>query len=157
MSGGDWDELLDEAREAAESGGVPASAGELIEIGPGEAFTGRHRGQEPEWGKSGAYLAWDDDDEPRFLWGCYSLDREFKREQPAVGARIAIWRGPNYKSRYDDEGEATGLRYGLACEPCPDPLPEGGAPEADDAVPFLCPGGSDSHAVPAAVAGIAST
>jgi hypothetical protein len=127
------DDLLRRARQNAESGGgVPESAGELIELNVGESFTGRHRGSERDWGKSGAYLAWDEDGEPRFIWGCYRLDEEYKREQPAIGDGVGIHRGVNYKTRYDDDGEASGLNYGLAVEPCDEPLPGGSPREPDD-------------------------
>jgi hypothetical protein len=148
------DDLLRRARQNAERGGLPTSAGELIEIQPGGTFTGRHRGREAEWGKSGAYLVWAEDDEPGYLWGCYTLDQEYEREQPAVGARVAIWRGPNYRTRYDDEGEASGLNYGLACERCDDPLPDA---DGDDEFPFLCPAGSVNRSAPTVAVGTAQT
>jgi hypothetical protein len=119
------DDLLRRARQSAESSGVPGSAGELIELELGEGFSGRHRGREPEWGMGqyGAWLAWDDDGEPRFIWGCYRLNEEYEREQPAIGDRVGIHRGANYKTRFDDDGEASGLNYGLATQACDEPLP----------------------------------
>ena len=133
------DDLLRRARQNAESGTVPESAGERIELEVEETFTGRHRGREPEWGKgnSGAWLAWDDDGEPRFIWGCHRLNQEYEREQPAIGDRVVIHRGVNYKTRFDSAGEATGLTYGLAKEPCDEPLPGSGDQDTPgDDVPF---------------------
>jgi hypothetical protein len=63
------DDLLQKARQNAESSGVPESAGELIGLAVGEDFSGRRRGREADWGKGqyGAWLAWDDDGGPRFI------------------------------------------------------------------------------------------
>jgi hypothetical protein len=126
----DFDDLIARAQDNAERGGVPADAGELLEIEIGETFTGRHRGHEPDWGKSGARLGWDDAGEPVFIWDCYSLTEEYEREQPNLGDRIAIHRRPNYKTQFDAEGDARGRKYGLACEPCDEPLP------GQDGIPF---------------------
>jgi hypothetical protein len=128
------EDLLRLAMQNAESSGVPESAGEQIVLAVGEDFSGRHRGREADWGMGqyGAWLAWDDDGEPRFIWGCYRLNEEYEREQPAIGNRIGIHRAANYKTRFDDDGESSGLNYGLATEPCDDPLPRTGSGEPDD-------------------------
>lgn len=126
------------AKSAAESsGGVVAEFwGELIEIEVGGDFSGRYRGHD-EGGRSGAHLFWDDEGEERFIWGSYRLDQEFEREQPAVGAQVVIYRSSNYKTRFDKEGEATGLSYGIATEPSADPLPGNPASSAtDEGIPF---------------------
>jgi hypothetical protein len=126
------DDLRRRAKQNANSGGVPESAGELVELEVGDDFVGRHRGSGPNWGKGkyGAWLTWDEDGKPRFIWGCYRLNEEYEREQPAVGDRIVIHRSANYSSQYDEPGEATGLTYGLAKGPCDEPLPD------TDEIPF---------------------
>jgi hypothetical protein len=149
------DDLLRRARQNAErSGGVPESAGELIGFEVGDDFSGRHRGREPNWGMGeyGVWLVWDDDGEPRFIWGCYRLNEEYEREQPAIGDRVVIHRGVNYKTRFDDEREASGLNYGLATEPCDEPLPDA---DGDDGIPFLCPAGSVTRSASPVVVGTA--
>jgi hypothetical protein len=120
MSG--WDELAARAIEAAESGRVPASWGERIDVPAGGVFRGRYR-EHDDGGNSGAYLLWDEDGRECFLYGCVSLDREMKREHPDVGHRVVISRGENYKTKFDAEGEATGRNYGVAAEPSDEPLP----------------------------------
>jgi hypothetical protein len=135
----DWDDLIDRARQASSGTTVPEDWGELIEIEVGAHFAGRHRGH-GEGGKSGAWLAWDETGEPRFIWGCYRLDQEYGRVSPTVGDTIVIFRSENYKTRHDADGETTGLGYGLAVEPNNAALPEGGdepaAAGADDEFPF---------------------
>jgi hypothetical protein len=124
VSGDGWDELERRAQESAESGGVPAGWGSKIDLDVGDTFRGRHRGHE-EGGKSGGWLAWDADGEPRYIWGCASLDREYDREQPNVGDDVAIVRSENYRTRFDDpDDDPTGLSYGVATRENKSPLPE---------------------------------
>jgi hypothetical protein len=140
-------DLIGRARAASEGGAVPEEWGELIELEVGDHFVGRHRGHD-DGGKSGAWLAWDEDGAERFVRGCYRLDQEYAKAEPTIGDDIAIFRGPNYKTRFDDDGGASGLGYGLAVERNDAPLPEA----SDDGIPFLCRGGNDTlSAVAAAV------
>jgi hypothetical protein len=146
------DDLHNRARESAKGFVVPDEFGEQVEIQVGEFFEGRHRGF-GEGGKQGAWLAWDADDQPVFLWNCYRLQQGYDRESPSIGDRVVIFRDDDYHTQYDEPDEATGLGYGVACEPCSDPLPENGAPEVDDGIPFLCPAGSVTRSASPAVAG----
>jgi hypothetical protein len=123
--------LEERAKQAAESGAIPASWGESIEIEVGDSFRGRFRGHD-DGGRSGAWLFWDTAGDERFLWGSYRLDREFERESVPIGAKVVVYRAENYSSQYDDEGEATGLSYGIAWEESSDPLLEGGEDEDED-------------------------
>jgi hypothetical protein len=120
----DWDDLIERARENAESGGgAPPEWGERIALDIDEAIRGRHRGHE-EGGKSGAYLLWDTDEEARYIWGCASLDREYDREQPAVGDDVVIARKENYRTQYDaPDDDPSGLSYGVATRKNEGPLP----------------------------------
>jgi hypothetical protein len=123
MSRDGWDELIERAKESAQGGGVPANWGSKVELEPGDTFRGRHRGHE-EGGKSGAYLFWDTDQEERFIWGCASLDREYEREQPSLGADVVVVREENYRTRFDDpEDEPSGLSYGVATRENNEPVP----------------------------------
>jgi hypothetical protein len=115
-------DLIARAQRSAAGAEVPVEWGELIEIAVGGHFLGRHRGH-GDGGRSGAWLAWDVAGNKRFIWGNYRLDQEYAREGPAIGDTVAIVRGPNYKTRFDDDGEASGLGFGLAIEPSSAPLP----------------------------------
>jgi hypothetical protein len=134
MSDG-WDELEQRARTSAESGGTPAEWGLRIDLEVGETFRGRDRGGWVEGGKSGAYLLWDLDGVERFIWSCASLAREYDRELPSLGADVVISRSENYRTKYDDEdGEPTGLSYGVATRANDSPLP--GAEDGQDVEPL---------------------
>jgi hypothetical protein len=129
--------LLARAKESSEGAVVPAEWGEVVELEEdcGEFF-GRYRGTAADSAfKSAVILLWDEDNAERFIWTCARLDKELERVSPAIGATIAIFRGPNYESKHDKaEGrEPTGLGYGVACESNDAPIP--GA-DADDGIPF---------------------
>jgi hypothetical protein len=130
------DDLIARAKAASEGAVLPDEWGKLIELlEDGDAFVGRYRGTDSADGfKSSAYLFWDEDDELRFLWSCYRLDQEFEREPASLGDTVAIFRGQNYWTRFDDAGEATGLSYGIAVEKNAAPLPV--RPEPDGDIPF---------------------
>jgi hypothetical protein len=138
------DHLVVRARENSEGPTVPGTWGELIEIEIGASFVGRYRGTDTAEGfKSAAYLLWDEEDAPRFIYACARLDTEFSRESPAVGATVAIFRSENYESQYDraSDREPTGLAYGVATEPNAAPVPaeSSGSPGRlgpDDDLPF---------------------
>lgn len=131
------DDLLARARESSEGAVVPADWGEVVELEEdGGEFYGRYRGTaaDPAF-KSAVVLLWDEDGGERFMWTNVRLDRELERESPAIGATIAIFRGPNYETKHDraEGGEPTGLGLGVACEQNDAPLP--GADDGDD-IPF---------------------
>jgi hypothetical protein len=135
-----WDELVERAKGSAQGGGTPAEWGTKIDLEVGETFRGRHRGHE-EGGKSGAYLAWDTEQQERFIWACAALDREYDRERPGLGDDVAIAREGNYRTRFDDPGdEPTGLSYGVATRTNSEPLPElatdASEPAGPDDIPF---------------------
>jgi hypothetical protein len=147
-------DLRARAKESEKGFIVPDEWGEQVQLEVGGYFEGRHRGF-AEGGKTGAWLAWDSTGGLCFIWNCYRLQQGYDREKPNIGDRVVIFRDSDYRTKYDDEGEASGLGFGLACEPCSDPLPESGAPEDDDGIPFLCLGGSVSRSAASAVAGTA--
>jgi hypothetical protein len=124
------DDLHGRARESAKGFVVPDEWGEQVQLEVGGYFDGRHRGWSDE-GKSGAWLLWDGDGEPCFIWSNFRLRQAYEREKPNVGDRVVVFRDENYHTQYDEPGEATGLGYGAACEPCGDPLPDFG-----DGIPF---------------------
>jgi hypothetical protein len=145
--------LRKRARDSAQGFVAPPTWGEQIQLEVDEFFDGRHREWTDEGGRSGAWLLWNEVGEPCFIFGCYRLRQAFEREKPNLGDRVSIYRDENYHSSYDEPGEATGLGYGAACEPCNDPPPESDAPEDDDGIPFLCRAGSVTRSVsPAAAA-----
>ena len=119
------DDLISRAKERAETPPTPEEWGYRIAIDEGKSFVGRWRDEtkDEENNDRPIYLFWDDDGEPCFSRHYASLERELKREDPAVGATVVIYRGDNYKTQYDDEGEASGQSYGVTTEPNDDPLP----------------------------------
>jgi hypothetical protein len=130
------DDLHNRAREAAKGFVVPAEWGTAVDLEVGNFFDGRFRGHSDE-GRSGAWLVWDEAAAFRFFWGCARLDQGFA-EVP-IGATISVYRDENYTTRFDDEGEASGLSYGVSSEPCSDPLPGSDEPRDDkqeDDIPF---------------------
>jgi hypothetical protein len=137
MTGLGWDDLVARAQQSADSGGTPEEWGLRIDLEPGETFRGRHRGYE-DGGKSGAYLAWDEEGAERFIWSCASLVREYDRERPEVGADVAIVRTENYRTQYDDPtDEPSGKSYGVATRENKSPLPGSSSqPAGGDDIPF---------------------
>jgi hypothetical protein len=127
------DDLVGQARDAAHRAGVPEDWGEVIEISVGDHFIGRHRGF-GEGGRSGAWLYWDESGDERFLWNCYRLEQEYKREDPSLGDTIVVFRDENYHSQYDDDGDATGLSYGIAKELNEAPVPGADGPDEEEAL-----------------------
>jgi hypothetical protein len=67
-----------------------------------------------------AHLFWGANDDPVWLSSYSRLDQEMERECPVIGARISIYRGANYKTKYGTDG----YTFGVASEPCSDPLPD---------------------------------
>ena len=119
------DELIARAKERAETTPTPEEWGYRITLEEGESFVGRWRGQTVDEDNSNRsiYLFWDESSEWCFSRSYASLDRELDREQPAIGATVVIYRGDNYKTQYDDEGEASGQSFGVTVEPNDDLLP----------------------------------
>jgi hypothetical protein len=131
VSGGD--DLLARAKAHSESAGAAdPSWGEAIELEEdGGTFVGRFRGQAEDARGKPIYLYWDEDAEPRFMWHRYRLEQEMLRVKPAVGDRVALYRGPDYPTKDGNFGHAIGVET----EPCADPLPADVADD-DDGFPF---------------------
>ena len=70
-------DLIHQARQRAESGGVDESWGTLVDLEENEEFDGRFRGRttDPENGRP-IWLFWDEDDEPGWSRNYASLERE---------------------------------------------------------------------------------
>jgi hypothetical protein len=119
------DELIARAQERSETPPTPEEWGYRVSLEERESFYGRWRGEttDPDNDDRRIFLLWDEDDEPCFHRFYAALGREVDRVQPSVGDTVAISRGANYRSQYDDPGEETGQSYGLEAEPCADPLP----------------------------------
>jgi len=135
------DDLIARAKAASEGYVVPETWGKVVEIEEGASFIGRFRGQEEDARGEPIFLFWDEDDEPRFFWSSYRLRQGMEREQPKIGDTVAVFRDENYTTRYDDEGEASGLAYGVAVDENNSPLPEttsstADEPAADDDIPY---------------------
>jgi hypothetical protein len=131
------DDLVELARQRSEGLIAPGTWGRELEIQEdGGVFAGRYRGSDQQAGfKSTAYLFWGEGGELRFVFSCARLDAEFERETPNIGDDVVLYRGPNYKTKYDrDETKApTGLAYGMATRPNPAALPD--EPANDDDIP----------------------
>jgi hypothetical protein len=150
-SGTPTDDLVAQAKARAEGGGaVDESWGDLIQLDEGESFVGRYRGHanDPKHDRL-IYLFWDVEGAP--CWSRYyaALGRELEGAAPMIGDRVAIHRGPNYKTGHEEPGEPPkGQSYGVVCEPSSDPLPDeepqpatstlagAGKPAARDDIPF---------------------
>ena len=123
------DDLISRAKERAETPPTPEEWGYRIALDEGESFVGRWRDRtiDEDNNDRPIYLFWDESGEPCFSRHYTSLEREINRENPAPGATVVIYRGDNYKTQYDDEGEKSGQSYGGTVEPNDDPLPGEGA------------------------------
>jgi hypothetical protein len=119
------DDLIQRAKERAETPPTPEEWGYRIQIEEGESFVGRwHIETADEDNNNRAiYLFWDESGEPCFHRHYASLARELTREQPSLGATIVVSRSENYKTQYDDEVETSGQSYGVASKSNDDPLP----------------------------------
>jgi hypothetical protein len=129
----DRDDLIQRAKERAETPPTPEEWGYRIQIEEGGSFAGRWHTETVDEDNNNRpiYLFWDEDGEACFHRHYASLERELAREQPATGATIVVARSENYKTQYDDEGEKTGQSYGVSSEPNDAPLP--GEPLAGEA------------------------
>jgi hypothetical protein len=136
------DDLIARAKERAETPPTPEEWGYRVQIEEGESFVGRWHTETVDEDNNNRpiYLFWDESGEPCFSRHYASLERELKREDPAVGATVVVYRGDNYKTQYDDEGESSGQSYGVTSEPNDDPLP-GPSGEAKPADAQLADGG----------------
>jgi hypothetical protein len=127
----DYNELIGRARARTVGFVVPEHWGDAVELTEGEGvFIGRYRGQEVDSRGSTIYLFWDEDDQPRFFWSAWRLRQEMERAAPSIGATVCVVRGPNYQTRFDDDGESSGLAYGVESESNRDPLPGSAYPGA---------------------------
>jgi hypothetical protein len=136
------DDLRRRAQEAAQGTTVPEEWGTAVSLEEDDEFVGRYRGRDTDQRGNAIYLFWDEDGEPRFFWHAYRLEQGMESEKPAVGDTVLVFRGENYKTRFDEPGEASGIAYGVAVERNEAPLPEGAtsepspAAEDDDGIPF---------------------
>jgi hypothetical protein len=159
MSGDNWDELLEQARaKLREQDEVNAEIGADLTPEPDGHVAGRWRGIGQMTTKRGlvdVYLLWArDDDRPGFVYQHARLVQEVEAEQPQLGDRVLILRGPT--ETFEKDGESrTIYPYVLRREPCDDPLP-GGTTGDDQDIPFLYPGGSDTRSASSAAAATAS-
>jgi hypothetical protein len=166
-----WDELLNEAREALQEQqdeNPNADAGDDMTPPEEGHFMGRWRGagklQTKERGLVDVFLVWDRDDNRGFLWASTRLVQEVKAEQPQVGDRVLVLRGPT--ETFEKDGEARKVfPFVLRRQACADPLPEqpaapqvaaGEEPASDEDIPFLCLARSVTRSVRAAAAATVS-
>jgi hypothetical protein len=129
-----WSELLSRAKERADTRVVSGEYGYRVALEEEESFLGRWRGKavDENWTPAReVYLLWDSDDQPCFSRYYAALGRELERVKPAVGDRVAIYRGVDYTTQ---DGN-TGYSFGVEAEPCEDPLP-GADDEKRDGIPF---------------------
>ena len=122
-------------RRAPATPPTPTEWGYRVSVDEGKSFYGRWRGEttDEDNGNRRILLVWDEDGQ-RCFWRFYAaLGREIDRVQPSVGCSIAIFRGDNYKTQYDADGETSGHAYGVEKEPNDAPLPQAGD---GDAFPF---------------------
>jgi hypothetical protein len=135
---GDYDELIARARTRSEGSSfdIPASWGESIDVDENESFVGRYRGRTEGPRGEAIFLFWDEEEQLRFSWHRFRLEQEMERLSPTVGDTVVIFRGENYKTRFDDDGEASGYAFGVETEPNSAPLPNGSEGTDDDELPF---------------------
>lgn len=128
------DELIARAKERAEGTPTPEEWGYRITLEEGESFVGswKDRTVDEDHDDRPVYLFLDEAGEDCFSRHYASLERELTREDPAPGDTVVIYRAENYKTRFDDEGEASGQSYGVTTEPKGDPPPGAPAAAADD-------------------------
>jgi hypothetical protein len=131
-------DLIARAKANTEGVVVPESWGEVVELEEDVGiFIGRFRGQDTDNRGNPVFLFWDEDHSLRFLWPAYRLTQEMEKAQPNLGDTVCIARGANYKTRFDEAGDATGKAYGVSVEPNDEPLPGRDDDEADpDGLPF---------------------
>jgi len=135
-----WDELFEQAKRNADGPPVPDEWGSRVTIEVDDSFRGHWRGYavDEQNDDRPVYLLWDTDHALRYHRHYSSLERELKREQPAEGDEIVIFRSENYQTQFDEPGEKTGQSYGVASQPSTEPLPGQTAVESaeDDSPPF---------------------
>jgi hypothetical protein len=133
----DGNDLATRAKARAESGGVDESWGERLELEEGETFVGRYRGSDvDEKNSRTVWLFWDGAGELYWSRSYAALDREMDAASPAIGDRVAIHRGPNYATQYDDEDGPKGRAFGVVCESSDEPRPAGSTAPATSGIPF---------------------
>jgi hypothetical protein len=139
----DRDALIRRAQARASASATPDEWGYRVQLGVGDSFTGRYRGETSDQASDDrrVFLLWDDDGDPCWSRSYASLGREMERARPTIGDSIAIVRGEDYPTGYGNPGQS----YGLEVESCADLLPETEAArddgksaghDDDDGVPF---------------------
>jgi hypothetical protein len=125
------DDLIARAKARTESAPV-GEWGERLNLLPDESFVGRYRGTATDPSKDDrlVFLFWGPNNELRYERHYASLERQLK--DVAIGDKVAVYRGDNYRTQYDAEGETSGYSFGVAPETCDDPLPS----ESGDDIPF---------------------
>jgi hypothetical protein len=126
MSGDGWDDLLTEAADRLSSGSGHGELGERYELGAGEAFRGRWRGEgvmQTADGERRVFHVWDAAGGRRFLYAHARLAAEVDEGQPAIGDRVLVLRGEDESFTTKAGEERTVFPYALAVRPCDDPLP----------------------------------
>jgi hypothetical protein len=114
--------------------------GERVELQPGDYFLGRWRSdalvmRTRDGEAVPVFGLWDFDGRRRFHYKSAALVAEIDAFKPAVGDTVAIVRGQDVQ--FEKDGEQRRMhRYAVRVKPNSEPLPEGGAPEGDDDVPF---------------------
>jgi hypothetical protein len=128
--GGDWDELLAEARQKLAAQREQAKAGNAAlgdEMTPAEEahFAGRWRGEgtmQTKHGPRDVFLVWDRDGMPGFLYRHAGLVLEVDAERPEVGDEVIVLRGRT--ECYERDGESRRkYPYVLRRRPSSDVLP----------------------------------
>ena len=102
--------------------------GYRVALEVGETFEGRYRGTElatgGDYGDQTLFLFWDRDGASCYMRGHASLVRKVESAEPGIGDTVAVFRADDYQS-----AGGTGYTYGIAAEPCDDPIPD--SPEFD--------------------------
>jgi hypothetical protein len=126
MSGDGWDDLLTEAAERLSRGSGHGEFGEWYELGAGEAFRGRWRGEglmQTTDGERRVFHVWDVNGDRRFLYAHARLAAEVNEQQPAIGDRVLVLRGEDERYTTKAGEERAVFPYAVAVRPCDDPLP----------------------------------
>lgn len=144
------DDLLQEAKERLQQqedeDQVGDDLGDQIELGVGEHFHGRWRGDDGTMqtrdGAVSVYLLWDQDGGRHFHYKNARLVQEIDDLRPTVGDEVLILRGPDVEFTAKGGETRTMYRFAVRARPCPDPLPAGRPTSAvasgspDDDFPF---------------------
>jgi hypothetical protein len=135
-----FDDLVEKARERAETPPTPADWGYRVQLDPSDSFVGRWRGEavDEQNANRRIFLFWDSNDQPCFSRTYTALAREIDRVQPTLGCTIVVYRGDDYAG----QGGNPGYAFGVVTEPNDAAPPVGGVsladgqPADDDEFPF---------------------